>query len=105
MRPSGLSSSPSPATKSFVSGRVREDVVAQQQVGEFAFGLQFSGKRRAKKFRHRGHAILARDFGDVGGGFDAEAGNLGRDKILKQVAVVAGDFDDQALRESRANSP
>ena len=43
-------------------------------------------------------AALARSFGDVGRGLDAEAGDLALDEVLKEVAVVARELDDETLR-------
>jgi hypothetical protein len=52
----------------------------------------------AEEFDQGFDAFFAGDFGDVGGGFDAEARDFGFGKVLQEVTVVAGDFDDVTLR-------
>ena len=76
---------------------VGEDVVAEDEVSFFAGGGEFFGKVVAEEFDDGFDAFFAGDFGDVGGGFNAEARNVGFSKVLKDLPVVAGDFDDLAL--------
>jgi hypothetical protein len=78
-------------------GCVGEDVVAEDQVSFFAGGDESVCDVVAEKFDESFDAFFAGDFGDVGGRLDAEAGNPGLRKVLQQITVVAGDFDDVAL--------
>jgi len=52
----------------------------------------------AKEFRQCRHAPLFGGLGDIRRRIDAEDGNAPLDKELQQVAVIAADLDDSALR-------
>ena len=51
----------------------------------------------SEEFHQGFNPFFARNLRDVRGGFDAKAGNFRLHEVLQQVAVVAGDFDDEAL--------
>ena len=79
---------------------VEDALVAYANERERQRALQEAEAAGASAFR------LARDLGpegapfavaDVRGGCDAEAGNFRLHEVLQQIAVVAGDFDDEAL--------
>jgi len=82
-------------------GGVGKDVVAEDEVGFFAGGGEFCGEIVAEEFDEGVDAFFTGDFGDVGGRLDAEAGDFGFGKVLEEVTVVAGDFDDVALGVKR----
>ena len=63
-----------------------------------AFRDELRGKPRAEEVDPRRNALLDRHLGDVGRRLDAEHGHAERQKVLKQVSVVAREFDDQAVR-------
>ena len=77
--------------------RVSENIVAENEVGLPVFTRKFRGDAAAKKFFQSLNPFFARHFRDVRRRFDAEAGNVGLDEILQQIAVIAGDFHDEAL--------
>ena len=77
--------------------RVGEDVVAENQVGLAILRGEVSGDFLAEEFDERLDSLFARNFSDVCGGFDAEARNACLHEVLQQIAVVARDFDDEAL--------
>src|SRR6266436_4260522 len=76
---------------------VGEDVIAEDEVGFFARDGEFFGDVIAKEFDEGFDAFFARDFGDVSGGLDAEAGDFGFGEVLQEITVVAGDLDDVTL--------
>src|SRR5205809_246240 len=75
-------------------GDVRENVVADDNVGT---GLQLLGEGDSKEFVECPDAALFGDAGNVGGRLDAEYRHARGPEILEQVAVVAGDFDDETF--------
>ena len=44
-------------------------------------------------------------FGDVGGRLDAEHRHAQRQEVLQQIAVVAGELDDEAVGAQAAAGP
>jgi hypothetical protein len=80
---------------------MREDIVAEDEDGFFSGRCKSLSDVIAEEFDERFDAFLARDFGDVGGGLDAEARDFGLRKVLEKVAIVTGDFDDVALAVQR----
>jgi hypothetical protein len=78
-----------------------EDVVAEDEVGFFSGGGEFCGEVVAEEFDEGLDTFFAGDFGDVGGWFDAEAGDAGLREVLEEITVVAGDFDDMAVAVER----
>ena len=77
--------------------KLRQRLVAENQVRFFAGRCKSLSDVIAEEFDERFDAFLARDFSNVGGGLDAEARDFGLRKVLEQVAIVTGDFDDVAL--------
>jgi hypothetical protein len=78
-------------------GNLSQDVVAQQQIRRLSRVCEFASRFDAEELDERGHAFFDGDFGDVSRGFDAQGGNLARNEMLEQIAVVAGDFDHVTL--------
>ena len=73
------------------------DIVADDQIGLSAVGGQAPSQVLTEEFaQHRNAEPLGRGRRACRR-FDAEAGNAGGDKILQQIAVIAGDFDDQTV--------
>ena len=79
-------------------GHLRQHVVADDEVGGLAFGDEPLGEADAEELDQRRDVLLARDLGDVGGRLDAGDGHAERQEMLQQIAVVAGDLVDAALR-------
>ena len=79
-------------------GHMGEDIISGDEVGLPAA----CGQRLAICLGHEldidVEAQLARGLSRTGGGFDAEAGDACLFHILQQIAVVAGDLDDLAVR-------
>ena len=78
-------------------GDVGEDVVGDQEVGAAALGGEPIGDLAAEELDHGLDALLARGLGHVGGGLDAQGRDAELDHMLEQVAVVAGELDDEAV--------
>ncbi len=78
--------------------RVRENVVAEQQVCLEPIVHHPPRLVGAEEGDARRDATRAGDRRDVGRGLDAEARDPLRDDVLQEVAVVGGDLDDVALR-------
>ena len=62
-----------------------------------AFGDELRGEPRPEKVHPGRNALVDRHLGDVGCRLDPEHGNAERQKVLKQVSVVARELDDQAV--------
>ncbi len=78
-------------------GDMRQHVIAEQQVRLAKFGNQLACGLGPEELHNRRYAILDRDLGHIGGGFDAQNGHALRDKMLQQVTVVAGDLHHAAV--------
>ena len=91
-------------------GDLRQHIVADDEVGRPPFGYESLRKPQAKEFDKCRNILLARHCGNIGGWFDAGHGNAQRQKVLKQISVVARDFDtpdfsgqDEAVPQSFRN--
>ena len=58
---------------------------------------QFLRKVFPKKLHYRLDALFASDFGDVLSRLDSKAGHAGGLKVFQEIAIIAGDFNNQAL--------
>ena len=76
---------------------LRQDVVANDEVGSKAFGHHLKCQANAKEVDYGWHALLERDARNVGRRLYAQHGNSERQEMLQQVAVVAGELDRQAV--------
>jgi hypothetical protein len=93
-----LSSSAAPATKSFVSGAWAKTLLPKNEVRRGLFGrAEPSGCGSDRKTRSASPRHFSRHLGDVRRGFESETGHARFDEVLEQVAVVAGDLDDEAV--------
>ena len=80
-------------------GDVGKDVVGMDDVGAPALtGQAFGDCHPEELVERRDASLLLGDACDVGGWFDAQDGHTQFLVPAQQVAVVAGDFDHQALR-------
>ena len=79
-------------------GDLRQHIVADDEVGRLTLGHQALRELQAEEFDQRRNILLARHFGDIGGRLDADDGNTQRQKMLKQISVVARDLEDLAFR-------
>ena len=76
---------------------MRKHIVAEYQVG-VAVLFDNPGRIAAAMKRHIGSdTLVARHLGDIRCRLDPQHAHAGRDEMLQQVAVVAGDFDDQVI--------
>ncbi len=76
---------------------LRQNIVTDQEVGLASCTDQFGGKRRAEEIHARRHALGDCRFGHIGRRFDAKDRNALRQKMLQQIAVIAGDLDHEAV--------
>ena len=79
-------------------GHLGQDVVADDQIGALPSATSASASATPKNSTLRRNALVDRDLGDVGGRFDAEHRHAERQEMLQQIAVVARELDDQAVR-------
>ena len=86
-------------------GYMGQHVVANQQIGGDALATQLIGEFVAEECDPGRHADGFGGFCDVGGGLYAQYRNVGGDEMLQQIAVIAGDLDDLALRCQRKPLP
>ena len=82
-------------------GHMGVNIVAGDEVGLPAAGGELLPELFAKKFPQNGDAELFCRRRRAGGGLDTQAGDAGRDEVLEQVAIVGGDFDDEAVGAER----
>ena len=73
-------------------GDLRQDIVSDDEVGRPPFGYELLRKPQAEEVDKRRNILLLRHCCNVGGRFDADHGNAQRQKVLKQVSVVACDL-------------
>ncbi len=76
---------------------VSEQVVARHQIGGAALFPELLGRVDAEEAVHGVDADLPCRFGDVGRGFDTQAGNAELLEVSQQVAVIAREFDYEAI--------
>ena len=79
-------------------GHVGQHVVGSGEVRLVALGGEPPGGVAAEEGDLRRHAALHRHAGDIGRRLDAEHRHAAGDEVLQQVAVVARDLDNLALR-------
>ncbi len=108
-RRSARGATPSPAHEVVEVGNVREHVVGDDQVGGRAPRDEVARRVSTPKNAHLGRdARRLGDLGHVGRRLDTEHRDARGDEVLQQVAVVARDLDDEALRpeaEPRRSAP
>ena len=68
---------------------LRQDIVADDEIGLPPLGCESLRELQAEEFNKGRNIFLLRDCGYVGGRFDADYRNAQRQKVLKQVSVVA----------------
>ena len=86
-----------PSTKSFRSGTCASTLLPRTRSALTAFGCQLFRQLSPEELHQRGNAFFDRHLGDVCRGLNAQNRHVSLDKILKQVAVVAGYLDHEAL--------
>ena len=86
-----------PATKSLRSGTWASTLLPMMRSACLPSATSSVGEPRAEEVDPGRDALLDRDLGDVGGRLDAEHGHAERQEMLQQIAVVAGELDDQAV--------
>src|SRR5438270_2842050 len=83
-----------PFDKVIERGNVRQNVIAEEEIGRFSGFDQLPGRGGAKEGRDRLHATLLRGARAVSRRFDTENGDAARDKILQEVSVITRNFGD-----------
>ena len=86
-----------PATKSLRSGTCASTLLPAMRSACLPSRDELRGEPRAEEVHPGRDALVDRDLGDVGCRLDAEHGHAERQKVLQQIAVVAGELDDQAV--------
>src|ERR1700722_773498 len=76
---------------------LRQDVVAENEVGATVSRREFFRQVCAEEAYERRNSFFDRRLGDVGGRLNSEYGNVLAHEVLQQVAIVAGHFDDETL--------
>ncbi len=77
-------------------GHLGQYVIAYQQIGPVPISDHFQGQFLPKKPDKGGNTLVNCALGHVCRRLDAQGRNSFPDKILKQVAVIAGEFDHLA---------
>ena len=76
---------------------LRQNVVADDEVGLLAFGGEPLRERQPEKLDQRRNILAPRHLGHVGGGLDPDDRHAERQEVLKQISVVAGDLIHPAV--------
>ena len=88
-----------PATKSFRSGTCASTLLPSNQIGLFAFGLPARGpSSRPKNLTSVGTPFFTATSATLAAGSMPRTGIPLATKYCKQIAVVAGELDDKAVR-------
>src|SRR5947209_19696614 len=66
-------------------GHLSQDIIADDEIGLFAFRDQLSSGLLTEELDLRRHALLDGDASDVGGRFDAQTGDAYFDEVREQV--------------------
>ena len=80
---------------------LRQDVVAENEVGLPALLCELASQVRAEELRHRFHPERDGRVRDIQRRLDAEHRDALRQEVLQEVAVVRGDLDHEAVRPER----
>ena len=75
-----------------------QDVVADDEVGRFAFGHQLLRELDPEEVDERRDAAVDGYLSNVGSRLDTEHGHAQWQEVLQQIAVIARQLDDQAVR-------
>ena len=77
---------------------LREHVVARDQTGALALVDQSLSGGAAEEVDEGGHSALLGSLRDIGGRVDPQNRYAGADEVLKEVAVVRRELDDEVVR-------
>ena len=94
-----------PATKSLRSGTCASTLLPMMRSARLPSATSRSASVVPKNSTSVGTSLPARDLGDVGGRLDAEHRHAERQEVLQQIAVVAGELDDEAVGPEAAAAP
>ena len=78
-------------------GDLRQNVIANNEIGLPPFGFQALRKLQAEEFNERWNIFLARNFSDISRWLDARNGDAKWEKMLKQISIVACNFENLAI--------
>ena len=84
---------------------LRQHIVADDEIGSRGLPRRDAARDLVRKTRPVSEHSSPRRLGDVGGRLDSQNRNTQRQKVLKQISVVAGDLKDLALRPKTKPSP
>jgi hypothetical protein len=76
-------------------GDVGEDIVGENEIGGLAVADKIRGELLGEELVEGGDPAIGSDGGDVGGGFDAKAGDTFGDEVAEEIAIIGGDLDDE----------
>src|SRR5262245_25615688 len=79
-------------------GDLRHHIVPDDKVGPPALGHELLRERQAEELNNSGYILLARRFGHIGSWLDPDHRHTQRQKVLKEISVVACDFKHLTLR-------
>ena len=94
-----------PATKSLRSGTCASTLLPMIRSARLPSATSRSASVGAEELHQRRHVAPAGGLGHVGGRLDAQHRHAQRQEVLQQVAVVAGELDDEAVRARAAAAP
>jgi hypothetical protein len=77
---------------------LREDVVSDDEARALSLGDQALRHLAPEERDERRNALLLRSFRDVGRRVDSEHLDAAPEKVLKQIAVVRSELDDEVVR-------
>ena len=97
MTPPGFSAAFRPCGKIVDVRDMGIDIIADNQVGLRCFGGKLPAQLFTKKLSQDGYAQLFRGGSSAGCGFNPQTRDLSLNEVLKQVAIVRGNLDDQAV--------
>src|SRR4029450_10663391 len=95
--PARLEQAGDPGHEAVEVRRLGQDVVGHHQVGPAALGDQLAGQLLAEEPGQGGDAPFDGGLGHVDGRLDAQHRHPAGHEVLQQVAVVAGQLDNQAV--------
>ena len=76
---------------------LRQHIVTDHQIGSLAIGGYLPRGLASEELHQRRHTFFHGHLGNIGGRLDAQSGNSFVDEVLQQIAVIARQFDGQAL--------
>ena len=82
-----------PGGKIVQVGNLRQDIVTDDEISAGALPDETPRQIQSKELNQRRYAFVDRGRGNVAGRLDTNHRNIERQKVLQQVAVIAGDLE------------